>query len=258
MSVKDRLKFFIKSERMTVSDFEKSIEAGNGYVTNISRSIGVDKLAVIHNKYPRLNLEWLLVDDGLMYRSESNPAVVVSSPENIEEYHTRQLRIPMIDVSAAAGITGYINGSNAEIIDYISLPSHMVRSGSNYLAVRARGESMSPTIYDSSFVIVRELDRAEWSDIPDEHVFVIVSREEAYIKRVKNRFNKGFIVCMSDNTDKYSYPNFNLQADEITCIFHAEFLISARMPNINETYYSRLRQLEDRFDEIEQIVRKIQ
>ena len=92
----------------------------------------------------------------------------------------------------------------------------------------------------------------------EEHVYVIVAGEHAYLKRVKNRLNKGFIVCMSDNTDKYSYPNFNLQAEEITCIFYAEFLISAKMPNINETYYSRLRQLEDRFNEVEQIIRKIQ
>ena len=195
-----------------------------------------------------------------MLKTEKNiqPVSVVSESSSLEPYRRASVDIAIYDISVAAGIIGHINGRNADVIDYISLPARIIRSGSNYLAVRARGESMSPTIYDSSFVIVRELDRAEWSDIPDEHVFVIVSREEAYIKRVKNRFNKGFIVCMSDNTDKYSYPNFNLQADEITCIFHAEFLISARMPNINETYYSRLRQLEDRFDEIEQIVRKIQ
>ena len=241
---------------MNVSDFEKSISVGNGYVTNISRSIGVDKIEKKKKIYPHLNIEWLLVGVGEMVVNRSPVAVTVSSDVDTH-YKTKGKLIPIYDISAAAGIAGFINNNNADVIDYISLPSRIIRSGSNYLAVRARGESMSPTIYDSSFVIVREMGRYEWPDMTDEHVFVVVSGESAYLKRVKNRLNKGFIVCMSDNTDKYSYPNFNLQAEEITCIFYAEFLISAKMPNINETYYSRLRQLEDRFDEVEQIIRKI-
>lgn len=259
MSVKERLKKFIKSEDLTATDFEKSIDAGNSYVNNISRSIGLDKLEVISKLYPRLNIEWLLVGVGEMYKTAvqteiRGPASLAG--ENLPAYGVHSRKIPIYDISVAAGVSGLIN-SNEEIIDYISLPVNMIGRGSNYVGVRARGESMSPTIYDSSIIIARELNRSEWLDMPDEHVYVIVSRDDSYLKRVKNRLEKNFIVCMSDNLDKYNFPSFNLQADEINFIYHAEFLISAKMPNINQTYYSRLKQLEDRFDSIEEFVKKI-
>ena len=39
--------------------------------------------------------------------------------------------------------------------------------------------------------------------MPEEQVYVVTDRDgKAYVKRVKNRLDKGFIVCMSDNPDK--------------------------------------------------------
>ena len=82
--------------------------------------------------------------------------------------------------------------------------------------------------------------------MPEEQVYVVTDRDgKAYVKRVKNRLDKGFIVCMSDNPDKAYYPNFKLQTDEIHTIWHAEWYISAKMPNIHQTYYTKVSQLED-------------
>lgn len=258
MSVKERLKIFIASEGLSVSDFEKSIDAGNGYVNNISKSIGVDKLEKISKKYPYLNIEWLLVDVGEMRKEKGEPQFRPDvDSEELAVINAKVRRIPIYDISAAAGVSGFINGGNAEILDYISLPAHMIRRGSNYVGVLARGDSMSPTIYDSSIIVAREMDKGEWLEMPDEHVYIIVSGEDAYLKRVKNRFERNFIVCMSDNLDKFNYPSFNFQSEEVNHIFHAELLVSARMPNINETYYSRLKQVEDRVDEISDFIKKI-
>ena len=80
----------------------------------------------------------------------------------------------------------------------------------------------------------------------------------SYIKRIKNRFNKnGFIVCMSDNIDKVNYPNFNLEEQEINSILHAEWYFSAKMPNLNETYYDKVNQLEDKYDMLEGQMKRI-
>ena len=108
---------------------------------------------------------------------------------------------------------------------------------------------MSPTIFDDDRLITRLLDRSEWMDMRDEHVYAIVDSENrGFLKRVKNRFDQGFIVCMSDNIDKINYPNFTMRGDEIVSIWHAELRITARMPNINETYFNRLKRLEDKVD----------
>lgn len=60
MSVKNRLKEFIKNEGITIADFEKSINAANGYVNSISKGIGKDKMLLILEKYPNIDPQWLI------------------------------------------------------------------------------------------------------------------------------------------------------------------------------------------------------
>ena len=69
MSVKERLKFYIKSIKLSITAFEDSINVANGYVNSISKSVGVDKIELILENYPKLNLEWLLTGQGEMLKS---------------------------------------------------------------------------------------------------------------------------------------------------------------------------------------------
>lgn len=66
MSVKERVKIFCNSINIKVKDFENSIGASNGYVNSISKGIGEDKLCLIIEKYPNLNIAWLLTGIGAM------------------------------------------------------------------------------------------------------------------------------------------------------------------------------------------------
>lgn len=70
MNVKDRLKKFIAYEKITIRAFEESINASNGYVNSIHRSIGLDKLELMIEKYSKLNIEWLLTGKGTMLKSD--------------------------------------------------------------------------------------------------------------------------------------------------------------------------------------------
>lgn len=70
MSVKNRIKEFLEAEGITVSSFEKMINSANGYVNSISKSVGVDKIQLILEKFPHLNLEWLLTGKGSMYKEK--------------------------------------------------------------------------------------------------------------------------------------------------------------------------------------------
>lgn len=69
--VKDRIKLFAKQIGMTIQDFEKSISVSNGYVNSISKSIGIDKIELILEKYPNLNIEWVLIGKGEMTKEET-------------------------------------------------------------------------------------------------------------------------------------------------------------------------------------------
>lgn len=84
MDVKHRLKRYIQSENISISEFERSIDVSNGYVNSISKSIGLDKLSYIIEKYPKLNIEWLLTGQGDMLKAPNNTSGAIS--ESITQY----------------------------------------------------------------------------------------------------------------------------------------------------------------------------
>jgi phage repressor protein C with HTH and peptisase S24 domain len=159
--------------------------------------------------------------------------------------------IPIIEIEAAAGIGTY-NNDHIEILGHLTVPENSLqRHDARYFAIRTRGHSMSPTIFDKDYLIVRHLERAEWQSLRDEYVYVVVDGEgKSYVKRIKDRMNRGFVVCMSDNLDKGNYPNFTLEEGEIMNLFYVELKMSPHLPNINSTYYDRMKLLEDRVDEL--------
>lgn len=82
MNVRNRIKEFVKFIKIPISTFEKSISVTNGYVNSISKNMGIDKIELIIEKYPNLNIEWLLSGKGSMIKNsikEENP------PDNYKE-----------------------------------------------------------------------------------------------------------------------------------------------------------------------------
>lgn len=66
MSVKNRIKIFADYNQINISQFERAIGVSNGYVNSISKSIGLDKIEIILEKYPNLSIEWLITGRGEM------------------------------------------------------------------------------------------------------------------------------------------------------------------------------------------------
>ncbi len=159
--------------------------------------------------------------------------------------------IPIIEIEAAAGIGTYAN-DHIDVLGHLTLPEQSLqRRDARYFAIRTKGHSMSPTIFDKDYLIIRHLERSEWQSLRDEYVYVVVDSEgKSYVKRIKDRMSRGFIVCMSDNLDKGNYPNFTLDEGEIANLFYVEMKMSPHLPNINSTYYDRMKSLEDRVDEL--------
>jgi len=122
--------------------------------------------------------------------------------------------------------------------------------------VNVSGESMAPTLQNHSLILANEIHPSEWREIKDNHIYVLTNRDgETFIKRIKNRLTeRGELILMSDNLDRQRYPAMYWNAEEVIGVWHAEFYLTTRMENINETYYSRLRQLEDRVDGVESIL----
>jgi len=183
---------------------------------------------------------------------EPSPMPIEGFSNSVSEPFKQDLNvIPIIEIEAAAGVGSY-NNDHIEVLGHLTLPDNSLqRHDARYFAIRTRGQSMSPTIFDKDYLIVRHLERSEWQSLRDEYVYVVVDGEgKSYVKRIKDRMSRGFIVCMSDNLDKGNYPNFTLEEDEIMNLFYVELKMSPHLPNINSTYYDRMKSLEDRVDEL--------
>lgn len=75
-TVKERLEFFLKSKKISKTDFGKAVGVSNSFVSSMRKSLGPDKLQSIAQTYPDLNIEWLLTGEGEMLKTQSNHTVV--------------------------------------------------------------------------------------------------------------------------------------------------------------------------------------
>lgn len=71
-AVKQRLIHFIKCINLTQKAFEELCGMSNGYVSNIRKGIGDDKLLNIVQQFPQLNREWLLFGEGEMLKTDNH------------------------------------------------------------------------------------------------------------------------------------------------------------------------------------------
>lgn len=248
-TILQRIQQIAVNEGIKITAFEKSIGASKGVLSraiNNGTDIQAKWLQNIVENYPRYSEAWLLTGQGPMLKEEE-PEL----PEVKVEPQPDVVHIPIVDISVAAG-SGFLNSNYIEEIDSLAMPSSMIKDGKLYLCVRIKGHSMAPSILDGGYLVIRKLETSEWESIRDNYVYVVCDTEgKTYVKRLKNRLRKhGFIVCMSDNADKLNYPNFNIYEEELHTVWYAEWYFSAKIPNIQETYYRKQAELEDQMTEL--------
>lgn len=246
----DRLDKFMSHREL--NDNKLTVETGisNGLVGKArqrGKGLSQDNISKILCRYPELNADWLMTGRGSMLNDETIPA----SDED-GDYRA----IPIVaDISAAAG-SGAFNHDHVEAESSIRLPRKLVRRGGTYHCVQVVGQSMAPTLQNGGYIISRLLDPEEWAHLKEQYIYVVTNKDgETFVKRVKNRLaQRGFIVCMSDNPDKAVYPNFDVMEEELHNIWEVEWYLSSKMPNVHDSYYSKLQDLEDNFEEFKATV----
>ncbi|HLT75086.1 MAG TPA: helix-turn-helix domain-containing protein [Ohtaekwangia sp.] len=168
--------------------------------------------------------------------------------------------IPIVDIRDAAE-DGYINPDGLDESQILRLPTTMLQSG-NHLCIRVKGPSMAPTLQDGGYLVIRHLDQSEWPGLRSGEVYVIADAQgKTYLSRITNHFssgNDGFIICMSDSPDKFAHPNFNLGIHDIRHIWYAEWYFTARMPNVHEQSFTRVSNLEEKVDLLNEEIRSLQ
>jgi len=75
MSVKERIKIFLKHKNLSQTAFEKRCGLSNGYVNNIRKSISDNILQRVVLTFPELNPVWLRMGEGKMLLNETEHGI---------------------------------------------------------------------------------------------------------------------------------------------------------------------------------------
>lgn len=78
-TVKERIIAFIKHKQLSQKKFEELIGVSNGFVNNISKGIGADKLHRIVSAFPELDANWLMTGKGEMIRTAQTVGDITNS-----------------------------------------------------------------------------------------------------------------------------------------------------------------------------------
>lgn len=81
--VKQRLKTYLDSQRITQLAFCKALGVSSGYISSMRKSISPDKLSSIAANYPNLNITWLLTGQGPMLNDENVSSANVSAEKSV-------------------------------------------------------------------------------------------------------------------------------------------------------------------------------
>lgn len=180
-SVKQRLIEFIKYKDLSQRKFEQLVGLSNGFVNNISKGIGADKMLKILGVFPELNQRWLLYNEGdMLQKNEALPCtmdVIVG--------------IPLVSQYAYAGyLSGYGDPEYIDKLPRIDFTPDRHMTG-NYIAFEVRGDSMNDGSADSylegELLICREVEPVYWKDSQlfiNKRDFVIIHKEGILIKRI--------------------------------------------------------------------------
>lgn len=193
LTVKDRLVAFIKHKGLSQSRFEKSVGLSNGFVNNISKGIGADKLQRILCVYPDLNSDWLLNGVGDM---------AIPKEQFFDKNNTR----PRIPYDAAAGtLTETVDGVAEYQCEQVPIIGVFPRYD---FTIRIVGRSMEPEYFAGDEVAclrVNEKRFLQWG-----RVHVLDTTQGVVIKRIYD--NGDCIVCKSFNPE---FPDFSIPKEDI-------------------------------------------
>lgn len=200
MDIKDRLKEIRDYAKMGQTNFEKHTGISSGYFNKVKGSIGSDTILKIADKYPEINLDWLITGKGEMLKS-TVPALIPSA--SCEE------GTPLLPVEAWGGS---LAGSSIAVLAEQCKKYNVPISNIDYL-IPIAGDSMMPDYCPGDIVAIKRInERAfiEWGK-----VYVLDTCNGVVIKEIQPSKEEGCITCVSRNKpEKYRPFEVNLDPEE--------------------------------------------
>lgn len=195
MSVKEKIKQYLKNKGVSVSKFEKSINVSNGYVNSISKGIGGEILEKIRELYPDLDVKALLDDSVDSIFPKSSEQQIIQKDNSVHYKGT-----PYYDVDFAGGWSSEEVFTNQLPSFYITSPDFEKAE----FACNLIGQSISRRIPNRAVLGLRQIKDWEMYFPTNEVYAVLMKNDLRTVKIVKRSEKDGFLTLIPD-----PLPEFN-------------------------------------------------
>lgn len=209
-SVRERIMSYIRYKNISVRAFEKTCGLSNGYVRSIEQTIMPAKIKTISLNFPELNIGWLLTGEGEMLRGA--PAATLAE---------QAVTVLLLPVSAQGGsLNDFVLSVREDDCEKVISPVRGVD-----FAMQVTGDSMAPEYPNGSRIFIKRINEKafiEWGK-----TYVLDTCNGSVIKRIVPSENKGFIKCVSINTDPI-YAPFEVSMSDIYGIYKVLLCMSVK------------------------------
>lgn len=113
------------------------------------------------------------------------------------------VKIPILGTVKA----GYDYLAEENIIGTIKVNMDLVKDGSEYFALKVKGDSMQPVLYEDDVVIIKRQNDCEDGQI----AVVLINGDEATIKRVKKSSNGIWLQPFNNNYEPLVFTNDEIE-----------------------------------------------
>jgi len=234
--VKQRLIQFLDEIGMSKTEFGRRIGASSAYVTSIRKSIPAEKLMLIKEQFPQLNIDWLITGQGNKYNDDVHPANM-EEPEPFTEnkngnyYYRRSdgqlfVEVPLVPYSALGSPADEFAELTADRSRYKMMGFEVDRVGhGRYFAFEVDGDSMDDGTRSSfergDVVLVRELDRSHW--LPKLHLsqwrfWVVCWQNCVRLKEITAQ--TATTITLHSLNPSPEYTDFTLNLAEVSRLFN--------------------------------------
>lgn len=202
-SVKQRLILFIKEKNISKRRFEALSGLSNGFINNISKSIGVEKMQKILSAFPELNQTWLLTGEGEMLNSESFPSNIPAKG------------IKILDIRVCAGYGIGFDGDENMVLDVVNIPQY-----NGCYGVTVYGDSMYDMYAPGDIVFVREVTDNTFID--NGQAYIVITAEDRLLKLLYVEDEKITLVSYNTTTNpdgRRKYPDICMKPESIIKLY---------------------------------------
>lgn len=139
---------------------------------------------------------------------------------NVKPAKSSESGVPYYDINTTAGDMTIYNGDHPEVVaGYVSLPGF---ADCNFV-VPVYGSSMSPTITNGSLVACKKIEDKEIIQYGEIHL--IVTKEQALVKRIKKGKDEKHWTLVSDNPE---YDPFDIPKGKVINLFIVKHILNSQ------------------------------